>query len=284
MCSKESIKGRAAFNNLLCIISRPIVPSGMEGPWVRWPSVSPGQFIARSALGRKRPLFTGNAGQGRGPCSGVCHLSEAQGRRVLFSGMSPFYRCFVFPSGLKRRAGSAVLLAVHPPRVWLTLKRLALQVCAGASKQKQPIHPSTSGTRLVKPHCQAFSGPSSTYAGPGWARGHSLSGSPSSCVLLTPCSSAVVLWAPLGAVVEAGRVLSLKLFRTQQEPYAPDQNSSSPLLYPAPWQSKKEQNPNVNICGTRKNPFLALTGKQFMPQCEMWLSLCYLALSGFVCY
>lgn len=30
-----SIKGRAASNNLLCIISCPIVPSGMEGPWVR---------------------------------------------------------------------------------------------------------------------------------------------------------------------------------------------------------------------------------------------------------
>lgn len=35
MCSKESIKGRATFNNLLRIIRCPIVPSGMVGRWVR---------------------------------------------------------------------------------------------------------------------------------------------------------------------------------------------------------------------------------------------------------
>lgn len=160
------------------------------------PSVRPGQFIARSALGRKRPLFTGNAGQGCGPrraCSGACPLSEAQGRRVLFSGMSPFYCCLVFPRGSKRRVGSAVVLAAHPWCVGLSLKHaLAVHVCAGASKQEQPIHPSTCGTRLVNPHRQAFSGPS-TYAGPGWARGHSPSWSPSPCVLCTARANTLVL-------------------------------------------------------------------------------------------
>lgn len=42
--------------------------------------------------------------------------------------------------------------------------------------------------------------------------------------------------------------------------------SSSPLLYSAPQQCKKEQNSNWNACGIRKNTFLALAGKQLMPQ------------------
>lgn len=65
---------------------------------------------------------------------------------------------------------------------------------------------------------------------------------------------------------EAGRVLSLKFSGKEQKHYAPDQKSSSPLLYSAPQQCKKEQNSNLNACGSWKSTFLVYAGKELMPE------------------
>lgn len=209
MCSRESIKGRAAFNNLLCIISHPIVPSGMVGHWVRcsWASALasslPGHLWGGSvpclqemqdkgwrarlsaSWGHHSLLPLQRAWESR---EGVCHLSEAQGRSVLFSGMSSFYCCFFFSSGFKLQdwGGEWCSQTAVCPRIHVA--GIGRAGYAGASKQEQPIHPSTPGTWLVKPHCRAFSYPSSTYTVPGWARGHSLRWSPNPCVLLTACT------------------------------------------------------------------------------------------------
>lgn len=169
MCSKESIKGRAAFNNLLCIISRPIVPSGMAGRWVRCGRASalasslPGHLWggsvpclqemqdkgrrARPSASRGRhslpPLW--RAWESR---EGVCHLSEAQGRRVLFSGMSSFYCCFVFSSGLKPEdwgGEQCSQTAVHPgvpvaePATWMGCAVLCRCLRARAAHPSQHI-------------------------------------------------------------------------------------------------------------------------------------------------
>lgn len=169
MCSKESIKGRAAFNNLLCIISRPIVPSGMAGRWVRCGRASalasslPGHLWGGSVpclqemqdKGRRARLSASRGRHSLPPLwrawesrEGVCHLSEAQGRRVLFSGMSSFYCCFVFSSGLKPEDWGGEWCsqtAVHPgvpvaePATWMGCAVLCRCLRARAAHPSQHI-------------------------------------------------------------------------------------------------------------------------------------------------
>ena len=213
MCSKESIKGRAAFNNLLCIISCPIVPSGMVGCWVRCGRASaltsslPGHLWGGSVpclqemqdKGRRARLSTswGRHSLLSLQCAwesreGVCHLSKAQGRCVLFSGMSRFYCCFVFSSGLKLQDWGGEWCsqtAVHPrvpvaePETWIGCAGLCRCLKARAAHQSQHIWDMASEISL-----SAFCYPSSTYTAPGWARAHSLRWSPNPCVLLTACT------------------------------------------------------------------------------------------------
>lgn len=95
---KGVYKGRAAFNNLLCIISRPIVPSGMLGHWVRcgW----------ASALASSLP---GHLWGGSVPC-----LQEMQdkGRRARLSTTeaATAYRL----SGVPGRAGRGCATCPRP--------------------------------------------------------------------------------------------------------------------------------------------------------------------------
>jgi len=75
------------------------------------------------------------------------------------------------------------------------------------------------------------------------------------------CTSSTVPWVPPEAFVEGGRVLSLRLLRAKQRPYAPNKKSTSPL----PLWCKKEQTSNRKANGRRSNSFLTLATKQLMP-------------------
>lgn len=174
-----------------------------------------------------------------------------------------------------------------PQGTSLSLKcGLAAQV--PQSKSLKAIHTSTSGTWLVKPHSQAFSYPFSTVSAPGWARGHSLRWCLNILVHSLPkldlhphcCSVSIsrssnwswesfvpkVVWKTAKALCTWPKILfPSPVFRTTT------MQERAKVKLKCLWNSKEH---------------LSGLGRQtaYASECEMWLSLCYLALTGCVCY